>query len=176
MSGPTPTGGLPGASISSITSTTDAQGRASTMLRLSTKAGTNTVTATAQNVAPATFTVTGVADRFCSAQLSGAGTAPAGELVPGGVSARSTDQFGNGSGGYTPSYFDTAGGTLVVPTTGADGTSSGTWRLGPTVGTQTVTYFGFMCSGLSWDAPFQARQQTYTLTATATQPPASTAR
>lgn len=164
-----PNGGWPHASLSAATAVTDANGQASTTLRLSSRVGTNTVTASADGLAPASFSVAGTAQPWCNAGLSGnsATTGVVGEPLGEPLTLTSTDRFGNPSpGGFVS--FGNGPGTI---TTDAQGRYI--WTLGTTAGQQSrfITYQ--VCQSTSLEGPATPRGQTVEVRVTALPGPAA---
>jgi hypothetical protein len=118
----------------SATSTTDAQGRASTVWRLARAAGAQTVTAQAPGgVAPVTFTATAQAGaaRYLEALATGAfPQTPRGGTDT--VYARVLDLHGNPLGGVTVQWAVLVGGGTITASSvsGADGVAEAQWTLG----------------------------------------------
>lgn len=135
-----------GSVTGSLSTTTNAQGVAAvTAWTLGAAVGTNTLTATAGSLPVVTFTATGTAGPPASITiLAGNGqTATVGSAVATAPSVRVRDAGGNNISGASVTFAVTAGGgTLVnaVRTTDANGVATvGSWTLGTTAGTNTVT-------------------------------------
>ncbi len=139
-----------GGSVTGATQTTDASGEAAVGgWVLGTAAGENVLTATAagDGIAgnPATFSATATADVAANlAALEGDGQSAApGAAVAVAPAVKATDRFGNGVVDVPVGFAVTAGGGSVAgaaPTTGADGVARvGSWTLGPSAGTNTLT-------------------------------------
>ncbi len=128
--------------LAGVSSTTDADGRASMAFTAGTIAGTATITATVGVLAPIAFTQKIVAGPPASlARAIGDGVAA---LAGAGVqlAARVVDANGNPVSGVTVSYaVGTAGGTLSAATVESDATGLArvTLTLGATPGEYTVT-------------------------------------
>jgi hypothetical protein len=134
-----------GGTVTPTSAVTDAQGRASATLTLGVAAGAQTVTATVAGLPAVTFSVTATAGPAATlTKVAGDNqTARTGTAVPVAPSVRVTDQFGNPVSGVTVTFNVTAGGGSVtggVVTTSATGTATvGSWTLGATPGTNTLT-------------------------------------
>jgi adhesin/invasin len=159
-----------GGTISASNVTTDAQGRAQTVLTLGATAGTNEVTANAAGLtgSPITFSANGTAGTPATlARTSGnnqSGTAGGALAQPFVVTV--TDAGGNAVAGHAVAFaVATGNGTLSTAstTTNSTGRAETTLTLGPSAGTNTVSASS---NGLT----------TVTFTATAqAQPPAAVA-
>lgn len=119
----------------SATSTTDAQGRASTVWRLGRAVGAQTVTAQAPGgAAPVTFTATaqGGAARYLEA-LGQGGFPPTPRGGTDTVYVRVLDLNGNPLAGVAVQWAVLVGGGTVTPLgpSGADGIAAAAWALGP---------------------------------------------
>lgn len=136
-----------GGTLSSTSSTTDAQGQAQAEWILGTKAGQNTATAMVGSLTPLTFTSTGTAGAAAKlekmggdSQTSSAATALANPLV-----VRATDAYGNAVGGVGITWQVSGGGGTITPpvnTTDAQGLAQASWTLGATPGANTATATG----------------------------------
>ncbi len=137
-----------GGSISSGSTTTDAQGKTFVRWTLGTVAGPNTVTAAITGLPPVTFNATGTATQPTRIQAASPTslTAPNSTPVFPPPSVRVNDANNNGVQGVTITFQVTAGGgtvsdgvgsgSVVTVATGANGTATLTnWVLGPTAGT-----------------------------------------
>ena len=133
--------------ITGAVDTTDAQGLASVgSWQLGVKAQAQTLTATVEGIAPATFTATGtpdVATQITKVAATDAQTATVGTAVPTPPAVVVRDQYGNPVGGVTVTFqafefgSQVTGGTVVSnPTTGT--ATVGSWRLGSMAGTQNL--------------------------------------
>lgn len=133
-----------GGSVLAPSTTTDAQGLASTTLVLGRQPGANAVTATAPGLAPVSFTATAqVGPPAAITRVAGDNQqARAGTPVPVAPSVAVTDAAGNPVAGVTVTFAVASGGgsvTGAVATTGADGrAAAGSWTLGA-AGTNTLT-------------------------------------
>lgn len=133
-----------GGSVLAPTTTSDAQGLASTTLVLGRQPGANAVTATATGLAPVIFTVTAqVGPPAAITRVAGDNQqARAGTAVPVAPSVAVTDAAGNPVAGVTVTFAVASGGgsvTGAVATTGADGRAAvGSWTLGA-AGANTLT-------------------------------------
>ena len=130
-----------GGSLSTTTATTDAEGRAETILTLGTTAGTNTVEASVQGITNTiTFTATaGVQTATTLTRLSGDSQirTPNSALTEPFV-VEVADQHGRGMADVPVSFSVTAGGgslSTTTATTDADGHAETTLTLGATQGT-----------------------------------------
>jgi hypothetical protein len=118
----------------SATSTTDAQGRASTTWRLGRAAGAQTITAQAPGgAAPVTFSATAQSGTARYLEALGQGSFP--PTPRGGtdtVYVRVLDLHGNPLAGVTVQWSVLVGGGTVTPSgpTGADGIAAAAWTLG----------------------------------------------
>ena len=134
-----------GGTLGATSALTDTAGRASTTWTLGPTAGTQTTTATATGLAPVTFTVAASAGA-ASAMTKIAGdaqSATAGSSVAVAPAVKVADQFGNPVSGVLVTFSVATGGGSVTggsANTGADGIARvGSWRLGNTVGANTLT-------------------------------------
>ncbi len=133
-----------GGTLTPLTMATNAQGQASTSLRLGNAAGANTVTASATGLTTVTFSASGTAAPATQLVIASgnnqtgvAGTTLANPLV---VTAR--DASGNPVANVTITFAVTAGGGTVTPAsmaTNAQGQASTALRLGATPSSNTVT-------------------------------------
>jgi hypothetical protein len=139
-----------GGNITGASQTTDASGVARVgSWTLGTTAGTNTLTATVAlsgvTLAAVTFTATGLADAASQVAVNGGNnqSAWAGTAVGTAPSVVVQDQFGNPVAGVAVTFAVTGGGgslTGANQTTGTNGVASvGSWTLGTTAGTNTLT-------------------------------------
>ncbi|HEY9230086.1 MAG TPA: Ig-like domain-containing protein [Gemmatimonadaceae bacterium] len=130
--------------LSNPTIRTNATGQASTQWTLGSTSGLQTVTATVGTLTPVTFRAVASAGNATSmTRVAGDGqTGAVGTDVAIKPSVKLTDQFGNPVAGVSVAFSITAGGGLPTPlsvTTGADGVATLTnWRLGPTIGANTL--------------------------------------
>lgn len=133
-----------GGSLTVDSATTDASGKASTVLTLGTRAGPiNRVAVLAGGVGSTEFLATGLADVPQDAQvLTGDGQIqPVGTTLPIDLAVLVRDQFGNGVPGQDVNYAVLTGGGSIAPATlqtDADGVARAQWTLGATLGTQTA--------------------------------------
>ncbi|MBI4539705.1 MAG: Ig-like domain-containing protein [Gemmatimonadetes bacterium] len=150
---------------SPATTQTDTSGRASTTWTLGTAAGTQRLEARVGSLSPAVFTAVGLPGAAAEiVKAAGDGqSARVGTPVAIPPSVRARDRFGNAVPGVTVTFAVTAGGGSVTGATqitdGGGTAAVGSWTLGPTAGTNTLTA---AVAGLS----------PVTFTATATVPPA----
>jgi len=147
-----------GGVITPALDTTDASGTAIAVRKLGTATGTQTATASVGGLAgsPVTFTATalaGVATRLVKQsidpQTGTVATAVAAPVV------KVTDQFGNGVGGVIVSFAATGGGILGATTNTSDPAglaTTGSWTLGPSVGTSIVTATSGTLSAVAFSA------------------------
>ncbi|HXT17771.1 MAG TPA: Ig-like domain-containing protein [Gemmatimonadaceae bacterium] len=179
-----------GGTLSSTSVRTDVNGKAVTVWTLGPKTGTQTVTATAGTLSPVTFTATASAGaaKNITKNSTDPQTAVAGANVAVPPSVKVTDQNGNPVASVTVTFAVATGGGSVSggsPTTDANGVATaGSWKLGPTPGTNTVTAtvtgittpVTFTATGtlgavasvkITNTAPSLTIGQTFTLTATA---------
>lgn len=129
---------------------TDADGYSRVRLRIASLAGTTTVTAKLPGAPTLSFTATGTPDRVCNISIAfdvNLNFVPHWAETTTPIEARSTDYFGNPLPGYQVTIDSASGGGSVsgLGTTDAAGTSKGTWRFGPTVGTQRLYYVAQQC-------------------------------
>lgn len=110
-------------SVNTAAATTDAQGQATTVWTLGTVAGTNTLTATASNVPPVTFTATGEPGLTAAlVVVAGNGqSARVGSPVPIAPVVRIVDRFQNGIPGVPITFAVTLGGGMVSAGSGSGG-------------------------------------------------------
>jgi hypothetical protein len=135
-----------GGSLSTLTTTTAANGVAATSWTLGTVAGTGQmVTVSISNLAPVQFSATAVAGP-AAVTLAGAGNdqgAAPGTTLPQAPSVLVRDAFNNPVAGVAVQFAVTGGGgsvTGATATTNANGTASvGSWTLGAVAGTNTLT-------------------------------------
>jgi len=133
-----------GGSVLPSQSTTDANGIASTTLRLGTTIGTNRVLATLGDLDPVVFTASATAAPPTKLlQVGGDGQiASVGTQLPVDLSVQVTDAVGNPKPGVLITFAVTSGGgTLSAASALSDatGTASVHWTLGALAGTQTAT-------------------------------------
>jgi adhesin/invasin len=132
-----------GGSVDPATATTNGDGLASTRWTLGPTPGQNVLTATAGSVS-ATITATGTAGppASVSAVAGNNQSAAAGSIVPIAPSVRVVDAFGNVVSGAAVTFTVLSGGgqvTIGLTVTNAQGIATvGSWRLGPSAGTQTL--------------------------------------
>ncbi len=137
------TPGSSSGTVSPTSGSTGSDGRVSTLWTLGTTSGTQTVSASATGATSASFTATAnprAAVAFVAVSGSGQ-TGPASAPLASPLVVAARDTFGNGVPGVAVTFSVTAGGGSVSPasaTTGAAGTASTTFTLGPTVGTHTA--------------------------------------
>ncbi len=127
---------------SSSSVTTNTNGLAQVTWTLGTKAGTDSMTATANGATPIVFTAT--ATPGAPAQVMTVNDNPqsatAGSTIP--FSVEVLDQYGNPISGATVSWAVATGGgalNLSSSTTDANGQAQVSWTLGVTAGTNTIT-------------------------------------
>ena len=132
-----------GGSVLPSQTPSDANGLASTSLRLGTIIGPNTVRATLDQLEPIVFTAS--ATPAPPAQLTLVGgdgqTAVAGTQLPLPLSVKVTDALGNPKPSVLVTFSVTSGGGGLAPTTAltdATGVASVHWTLGMVIGTQTA--------------------------------------
>jgi hypothetical protein len=140
--------GSGGGSITGGTQTTNASGIAAVgSWRLGNAAGTNTLTATSAGLtgSPVTFTATGTVGAATTMAINAGNnqTATAGSTLPTNPSVIVTDNGGNPVPGIAVTFAVASGGGSITggsATTDAGGIATvGSWTLGPTVGTNTLT-------------------------------------
>ncbi|MES2521778.1 MAG: Ig-like domain-containing protein [Gemmatimonadota bacterium] len=135
----------------------DASGQASTTWRLGTSMGAQTVVASVTGATAATFTATARESGASSLVIIGgsAQTGTVSSTLPQPLTVRLLDAQGAPVAG-APVFFTATGssGTLTPSsaTTGANGEASTSWRLGTTVGAQTVTASSSGTSPVSFSA------------------------
>lgn len=134
-----------GGSVGSASSSTNAQGIATTTWTLGTAAGAQTARATVTGASgsPVGFSATATAGAAAAIALSGGAgqSATINTALATPLEVRVVDQFGNGVAGSTVAWEVTGGGGSVAPTssaTNATGNASTVWTLGPTLGAQTA--------------------------------------
>ncbi len=134
-----------GGSVDPASSVTDADGRASTQRTLGPGAGTQTTVASAPEVgAPVSFahTATSGPPSRVTVVSGNDQSAPAGARLPEPLVVRVLDANDNPVVGRAVSWIIGQGGGSANPVsvnTGADGSASTTWTLGPRAGINTVT-------------------------------------
>lgn len=135
-----------GGSITGATTQTDASGLASVgSWTLGTGAGTNTLTAVSSGLTPATFTATGTAapPSVMTIYAGDAQSAQVNTAVPISPAVVVRDAYGNGVPGVGVTFTVSSGGGSVTggnATTNSAGIAAvGSWVLGPTAGTNTLT-------------------------------------
>ncbi|HJR33438.1 MAG TPA: hypothetical protein VJ817_00695 [Gemmatimonadales bacterium] len=132
-----------GGTVDPATATTDGDGLARTRWTLGQTPGQNVLTATAGSVS-ATITATGTAGppASVSAVAGNNQAAAAGSILPIAPSVRVVDAFGNVVAGAAVTFTVLSGGGQVtsgLTVTDAQGIATvGSWRLGPSAGTQTL--------------------------------------
>jgi alpha-tubulin suppressor-like RCC1 family protein/uncharacterized protein YjdB len=146
VSGTTVTWGVTegGGSLSSSSSTTDAQGQAQVEWTLGTQAGRNAATASVGSLPVVTFTARGTAGSAAKVEkLKGDGQlGTAGGTLSDSLSVKVTDAHGNGVSGATVTWAVTAGGGTLSPTTSTTdtaGIAKVQWTLGKSAGQNGVT-------------------------------------
>lgn len=133
-----------GGSVDPATATTDGDGLARTRWTLGQTAGSNVLTVTAPGGVSATITATATAapPAAITAVAGNNQTAAAGATVAIPPSVRVVDAFGNLVSGTAVTFTVLSGGGQVtngLTVTNAQGVATvGSWRLGPTSGTQTL--------------------------------------
>ncbi|HYC30784.1 MAG TPA: Ig-like domain-containing protein, partial [Gemmatimonadales bacterium] len=135
------TGG--GGTMDPATSTTDANGQATTGWTLGPQVGANTAQAVVSGVGSASFTATAVAGSASRIEIvSGNGqSAPAGQTLPTNLVVRVVDGSGNAVPAATVQWQVRSGGGSVAPLVGAtdaSGQASAAWTLGGTAGANTL--------------------------------------
>jgi hypothetical protein len=137
----TPAGGA--GSVSASTLTTDANGQVSVTWTLGTVAGTDTLAVQAGSLPVLDVLATATPDAPASIVVvtGDAQTAPAGSALPGPMTVKVTDQYGNPVPNVTVTFTDDANGTLAATTvtTDANGMASDTITLGSAAGTDDIT-------------------------------------
>jgi len=134
-----------GGSVDPPSAITDADGIAGTRWTLGNAAGVASLTATVEAGASTTITATVTAARAATVEAAAGAnqTAPAGAAVPIPPSVRVADAFGNLVEGVTVTFTVLSGGGQVTAgqsTTNAQGIATvGSWTLGPSIGTQTLS-------------------------------------
>jgi protocatechuate 3,4-dioxygenase beta subunit len=133
-----------GGSVSPASVTTNAAGLAKTRLTLGASRGANAVTATVTGLAPATFTANAIAGAAASLVIvSGdAQTGPVGSYLPGTLTVRALDAFGNPVAGATVTWAAAVGSGSAESATSAtdvDGLASSRWALGEHPGVASAT-------------------------------------
>ena len=141
-----------GASLSTTTATTDANGLASTTLTLGDTPGTYTITATVDQLLTVTFFATALSQPVATSigytQFTGINwSGTVGQVLDDPFVVKVKDQYGNGMSGQTVTFAITAqpansaGASLstTTATTDANGLASTTLTLGDTAGAYTVT-------------------------------------
>jgi protocatechuate 3,4-dioxygenase beta subunit len=133
-----------GGSVGAASTTTGADGKATTTATLGTAAGANTFTASGAGLTAAIFTATATPNTAVAlAIVSGNNqTANAGTVLPAPLVVKVTDVNGNGVSGISVSWAVAAGGgslSASSATTAADGTSQVTATLAGPVGINTFT-------------------------------------
>lgn len=136
-----------GGTVTPSSATTDAQGMASTTLRLGATAGANTVVATSGALTPVSFSATGTTATPPTATtltlLSGSGqSAPVGQALPSPLSVRITDAAAQPVAGVMVVFAVASGGgslSAAQVATNNLGVASTTLTLGSAAGTNTVT-------------------------------------
>ena len=135
------TGG--GGALEPPTSTTGADGLASTQWVLGSAAGANSAEAVVSGVGSATFTATAVAGGASRIEVVSGNdqTVEAGRQLPADLVVRVTDASGNPVSGATVTWRVRSGGGSVAPgssTTDASGQASARWTVGPQAGANTL--------------------------------------
>jgi adhesin/invasin len=137
-----------GGSVTAATPTTNASGIATLgSWRLGTTAGTNTLTATSGSLtgSPVTFTATAVATAAKTIVLNAGNgqSATVNTNVATAPSVAVSDSFGNAVAGVTVTFAVATGGGSVAggsqPTNGGGIATVGSWTLGTTAGSNTLT-------------------------------------
>ena len=130
-----------GGTLSAVTATTDANGRAATWLTLGSDAGTNTVAATVAGLDPVTFTATAIMPHSLT-KVSGDGQqGQAGEQLAKPFLVLVLDEDGAAIAGAVITFTVTAGGGTMSSTTAmtnSSGRAARTLTLGDEPGTNTV--------------------------------------
>ncbi|HEY4218999.1 MAG TPA: hypothetical protein VGM67_17780 [Gemmatimonadaceae bacterium] len=133
-----PTGG----SVGSTSVTTDANGRASTTLRLGNTVGQQSFVASAAGFVVGIAATATAGDPAAVAVVSGNSQADTIHSVLAPLSVRVTDQFNNPVAGTSVTWARSAGGGSLgsgTSTTNLDGVASNTYTLGSVVGAEGVT-------------------------------------
>ena len=125
-------------------STTGADGTASSVWTLGLTTGAQTVTAVVSDVGSVRFSATASAPPATRLLQNGGDgqSAPAQSRLAAPLSVKAVDANGNGVGGVRIAWAVVSGGGSLSgssSTTRPDGTADVTWTLGPTLGTQTAT-------------------------------------
>ena len=132
-----------GGSVTPSQSTTDQNGEASTVLRLGSNPGSNTVVASISNDVEVTFAanaLTSPPTRVIAAAGNNQ-TGIVGNLLTQDIVVKVTDDLNNPKAGVTVSFAIGSGGGSLSATnavTDASGNASVRWTLGPNTGAQTV--------------------------------------
>lgn len=128
-----------GGSVSPTVATTDANGRASTSMKLGSAVGPQGFAATAAGFSTAIGATATAGDPAAIAVVSGGMQADTIKKTLAPLVVRVTDAFGNPTAGVTVSWTKTAGGGTLgsaTTTTNADGVSSNSYTLGGTPGAE----------------------------------------
>ncbi|MEZ0228266.1 MAG: Ig-like domain-containing protein, partial [Planctomycetota bacterium] len=133
-----------GGTITPATMATNAQGQASTSLKLGGTAGANTVTASATGLTTVSFSASGTAAPATQLVIASGNnqTGAAGSTLANPLVVTARDAAGNPVANVTITFAVTAGGGTVTPATmatNAQGQASTSLRLGATPATNTVT-------------------------------------
>lgn len=143
VSGVTVAFGAPaGGSVGSTTAVTDANGRASTTLKLGTAVGTQNFAASAAGFNTTIAETATAGDPAAMTIVSGNSQKDTVRATLAPLSVKVVDASNNPVSGATVTWTRTSGGgTLGAPTstTGADGVATNTYKLGSTAGSETVT-------------------------------------
>lgn len=143
-----------GGTLGGASSATSTQGLATMTWTLGQTSGDQTVRATVADASgsPLTFSATAAAGAAAAMTLAGGSgqSAAINSALPDPIQVRVTDQFGNGVAGATVDWAVTSGGGSVTPTesvTGANGTATAAWTLGPSLGAQGAQASGTGLTG-----------------------------
>ena len=131
-----------GGTLSAVTDTTDASGRARTTLTLGNDAGTNTAAATVEGLESVTFTATAIAPHSLTKVSGDEQQGPVSTQLAKPFVVSVLDQNGSAFAGASVTFSVTAGGgtlSAVTDTTDASGRARTTLTLGNDAGTSTVT-------------------------------------
>ena len=136
--------GQGGGTMDPTTSTTAADGTASSTWILGPRAGANSVRAVVSDLLSVGFSATATAPPATRLLQNGGDgqNAPALSRLGAPLSVKAVDANGDGVGGVRVTWAVASGGgslSASASTTRADGTADATWTLGATLGTQTAT-------------------------------------
>ncbi len=130
-----------GGSVSPTTATTDANGRASTTMKLGPTAGPQGFTATAVGLSTAISATATAGDPSAMTIVSGNNQTDSVRAALAPLSVRVSDSFNNPVSGASVSWTKSGGGSLgsATTTTNSDGIATNSYTLGAVLGTETVT-------------------------------------